>query len=148
MLRRAIPLIAALAVGAAQADYPEDDPADDLARIRDRIEQGQAAAAIGELEPLIKTGRIEADVRNLLGYAYRKMGDFAASRVHYTRALALDPDHKGALEYMGELELQIGDAPAARALLTRLRTVCPDGCAELDDLIAAFAGSGVPLEEK
>ena len=87
------------------------------------IETGRAEAALGELRPLLEDDVFEADALNLMGYAYRKLGNFAGSREYYTRALTLDPRHKGALEYMGELELQTGDPVAARALLARLEAV-------------------------
>ncbi len=133
-----------LHAGAAFGAYPEAVPKDQLSEIKEQIEAGQAAQALEALTPLVKDETFEADVLNLMGYAYRKMGQFAESRDHYTRALRIDPRHKGALEYMGELELQTGDPIAARALLVRLREVCPAGCEELQDLEEAFVEYGVP----
>ena len=43
------------------------------------------------------------------GFASRKLGDYAASEVAYDKALAIDPKHKGALEYKGELFLTLGN---------------------------------------
>jgi Flp pilus assembly protein TadD len=123
---------------AAFAAFSDPTPQEDLARIKAQIEAGEPAAALKELRPLLKQDAFEADVFNLMGYAYRKLGDFEQSRIHYSRALSLDPKHKGALEYMGELELQVGDEAAAQALLKRLKDACPDGCEELDDLLEAF----------
>lgn len=130
---------------AAFAAFPEPVPEDDLARIKAQIEDGQPADALKALRPLLGTETFEADVLNLMGYAYRKMGNFTQSRIHYTRALSLDPNHKGALEYMGELELQTSNYAAARDLLQRLQQQCPDGCEELDDLIGAFADADIPV---
>ena len=53
-------------------------------------------------------------------------------------ALDLDPDHKGALEYQGELRLEQNNLPAAEANLAKLRRLCPAGCAERDDLERAI----------
>ncbi len=69
-----------------------------------------------------------ADAHNLLGFSTRKLDDLETAKKHYDRALAIDPDHKGALEYLGELYLETGDLENAEALLARLIAACPDGC--------------------
>ena len=53
-----------------------------------------------------------ADAWNLTGFASRKLGDYTRSEAAYDRALAINPKHKGALEYKGELylTLEIGRA--------------------------------------
>ncbi len=53
--------------------------------------------------------------------------------------MKLDPKHKGALEYLGELNLQTGDLKGAEALLTRLAAACPGGCEEREDLTKQIA---------
>ena len=80
-----------------------------------------------------------------MGFAQRKTGALGVSRDYYTRALLVDPSHRGALSYMGELELQEGNFDAARVLRVRLNAVCPSGCEALSDLDAAFAAAGVAL---
>ncbi len=145
MLKSAIIGLALIGVPAFAA-FPEDDPAEELPVIKAMIEDGHSEKALTALEPLLKDETIQADVLNLMGYAYRKLGRLEKSRTHYLRALALQPGHKGALEYMGELELQTGDVTAARALLARLKGVCPAGCLELDDLIDAFVRRGLTAE--
>jgi Flp pilus assembly protein TadD len=109
------------------------------------IESGQAPAAITMLEEVVARNSDNADAWNLLGYAHRKEGDFAASRAHYTRALTLNPRHEGALSYMGILELEEGNIDAARALYARLQAVCFLGCEPLDDLTEAFIARGTPV---
>jgi len=132
-----------LAAISAHGAYPEDDETNDLADIKQQIEDGQPTEAATSLEQLLLEDPKNPDLLNLLGYANRKMGRLQASRNFYNRALAIDPAHKGALEYMGELELQTGDIAAAKELLRRLGEQCPDGCEELDDLLLAFSRSGV-----
>ena len=77
-----------------------------------------------------------ADWNNLMGYTMRMldMPDFEAAESHYIKAVELKADHKGALEYYGELKLQQDDLEGAKKLLTRLTEVCPEGCEELDTL--------------
>ena len=115
----------------------------DLAALKRRIETGNATAAEQVLREANAADPGNADILNMLGYANRKLGRPGIARGFYEQALAIDAAHRGALEYMGELELEAGNAPAARVLLTRLRAACPTGCAELDDLIAAFESRGV-----
>ena len=128
----------------ALAAYDETDPRPDLNVLRAQIEAGGASQAISPLRDWIVSNPGDADALNLLGYAYRKIGNWEKSRRYYTKALAVEPDHPGALEYMGELELQTGNPGAARTLLIRLQAACPDGCGELDDLIEAFAEHQIP----
>ena len=82
-----------------------------------------------------------ADWHNLLGYALRKKTppDLAAAEVHYKRALEIDPKHRLALEYYGELFLMKGDLAGAESMLARLDKACFFGCEELRDLKAAIA---------
>ena len=77
-----------------------------------------------------------ADWNNLMGYTMRMldMPDLEAAEYHYIKAVELKADHKGALEYYGELKLQQDDLEGAKKLLTRLTEVCADGCEELETL--------------
>ncbi len=74
------------------------------------------------------------DVLNYLGYAHRKLGRFDAAKSFYAQALAIDPDHLGANEYLGELYVESGDLAAARRYLSTLDRLCAFGCAEREDL--------------
>ena len=60
---------------------------------------------------------------------------------YYRKALDFDPNHKGALEYSGELYVQIGDMAKARENAAKLTTLCPQGCEELADLQQAINGA-------
>ena len=80
----------------------------------------------------------DADIQNLLGFAHRKSGELDEAANYYKSALALDPKHKGALEYQGELFLMLGDKVSAEKNLQKLDKICWLGCSELDDLRTAI----------
>ena len=98
------------------------------------IKEGQFAKAIPVLHDIEAKARDDADVQNLLGFAYRKTGQLDKAGFHYEQALRLDPKHKGALEYQGELFLMLKDKASAEANYERLKKICWLGCDELDDL--------------
>jgi hypothetical protein len=65
------------------------------------------------------------------------MGDYGNSKIFYEEALAIQPNHKLALEYQGELFLSLHDINSAQSNLIKLEALCPEGCDELQDLGAA-----------
>lgn len=79
-----------------------------------------------------------ADAWNLTGFALRKSGAYEKARSAYTEALRLDPEHKGALEYMGELHLTLNELEQAEALYERLKDACSYICSERDTLKKAI----------
>ncbi|OYU98278.1 MAG: hypothetical protein CFE45_17090 [Burkholderiales bacterium PBB5] len=144
-LRRPLPVLAsllalALPLGATAADMPSAKPAatDNLAAARAAIAGQRWAEAIAELKRLNDSGN--ADWHNLMGYSLRKTSppDYAGAERHYTEALRLNPQHRGALEYSGELYLLLGDLPRAQAQLTRLDKACFLPCEEYTDLKRAI----------
>ena len=90
-----------------------------------------------------------ADVYNLLGFTLRKTGDYKTSLTYYTKALDLQPDHKAAREYLGELYVETGHMDKAKEQLATLAKLCPAGCEEREDLEKAIAGKkAVQLTER
>ena len=82
-----------------------------------------------------------ADWNNLIGYAMRLKNppDLMASETFYKAALKIDPAHKGALEYYGELLLMKNDLAGAEQMLARLDKICFFSCEEFRDLKQAIA---------
>lgn len=82
-----------------------------------------------------------ADWNNLMGYSLRKKQppDLVASEQYYQAALKIDPSHRSALEYYGELLLMKKDLPGAETMLARLDKACLFGCEEYSDLKASIA---------
>jgi len=112
---------------------------DKLAAARTQIAAKNWPAAIDELKRLNDTG--DADWNNLMGYSLRKgpTPDFAGAEKFYDEALRIDPRHRGALEYSGELYLMTGDLAKAERRLATLDKVCRFGCEEFSDLKKAIA---------
>jgi hypothetical protein len=63
----------------------------------------------------------------------------AAVLAQYTEALRLDPNHRGAHEYIGEAYLQLGNVAKAKEHLAALDRICFFPCDEYSDLKAAVA---------
>jgi len=62
-----------------------------------------------------------------------------AAERYYDEALRIEPQHRGALEYSGELYLQTGNLAKAEQRLAALDKACRFGCEEYSDLKKAIA---------
>jgi Flp pilus assembly protein TadD len=123
---------------ALAVDNMESSDAPDLASVRAKIKAQDYAAALAELRDLAEDTQ-QADVYNLLGFTLRKIGDFKTSLTYYTKALELQPEHKAAREYLGELYVQTGNIEKAKEQLAILAKLCPGGCEEREDLQKAIS---------
>ena len=110
----------------------------DLSSVRAKIKAKNYAAALQDLRELAANNR-DADVYNLYGFVLRKSGDYRQSLTYYTKALELEPNHKGAREYLGELYVETGNMEKAKEQLAVLTRLCPSGCEEREDLEKAIA---------
>lgn len=102
------------------------------------LKAGDAATAVRRFEAALARFPDAADLLNELGYANRKAGRLDKALDHYKRALAIDPRHRGAHEYIGETYLLLGDLAAAERHLAALRSICLLPCEELVDLQRAI----------
>jgi len=128
------------ATGALAVDNVSSRDAPDLSSVRAKIKAKDYKAAIAELTPMLATYQ-HADVYNLMGFSLRKTGDYKQAYTFYRKALDFDPEHKGALEYLGELYVETGEVEKARQNVALLKRLCPSGCEELSDLEQAIAGA-------
>jgi tetratricopeptide (TPR) repeat protein len=102
------------------------------------IHHEKYADALPYLDRALSEKPNNADVLNYFGYTHRMLGNYPTSLDFYQRALARDPDHKGAHEYMGELFLKMHQLDQAKAQLAELIRLCPDDCDEKDVLTKAI----------
>ncbi len=79
-----------------------------------------------------------ADIQNYLGFVSRKMDKLGKSDAYYKKALQINPMHKGALEYQGELFLQYKNVEKAKANLKLLEQICGVNCKEYKELKKAI----------
>ena len=127
----------AFADGGGSSEPPKTP--DKLSAVREQIAAKNFPGAIDELKRLNDAG--DADWNNLMGYSLRKGAapDFAGAEKFYDEALRIDPKHRGALEYSGELYLQTGDLAKAEQRLAALDKACFLPCEEHSDLKRAVA---------
>ena len=79
-----------------------------------------------------------ANVANLIGYSYRKLGDYKLSQVWYERALKSDPNHVLTWNYYGFWQLEQGNREQAEYHLRRIGEICGTDCYEYKSLAAAL----------
>jgi len=109
------------------------------------IKAGEYPKAIPLLEGVVSRDSKNADAYNWLAYATRKNGNPAAAVPIYEKALAIDPQHRGAHEYIGETYLMLDDLPKAKEHLRILDKLCFLPCSEYRDLkkaVQAYEKSG------
>ena len=79
----------------------------------------------------------DADTLNYLGFTTRKLGDFENGEKYYLQGLAIDPNHKGINEYLGELYVATKRHNLA---IERLEVLKGCNCEEYEQLKAVIAG--------
>jgi tetratricopeptide (TPR) repeat protein len=93
----------------------------------------------GAIEQLRALGHDDfANVANLIGYSYRKIGDYKESQVWYERALKSDPNHVLTWNYYGLWQIEQGNRDQALYHLSRIKTICGTECEEYRTLAAAL----------
>jgi len=94
------------------------------------------ASAIAQLKQL---GRDDsAAVANLIGYSYRKLGDYKVSQIWYERALKADPDHVKTWQYYGLWQVEQGNRDQAQYHLNRIAQLTGTSSEEYRSLAAAL----------
>lgn len=152
-MKHTVMIVLLAALCAAPMAHAEDTPSnmgpaalDSLGTARAAIAAKDWPKAIAELNAVVKAEPRNADAHNLLGYSHRKQArpDLAKAFEHYKLALLINPQHKGAHEYIGEAYLMNNQPAEARRHLAELSRICGNQtCEEYTDLanaIGAYKG--------
>jgi tetratricopeptide (TPR) repeat protein len=148
-------------VFAAGSDTPSSPPASDGKSTKDKkkssgledpafikgyrtayasiYDKNDYATAIEQLKALHADDR--ADVANLIGYSYRKLGNYQVSQAYYERALKADPNHVRTWQYYGLWQLEQGNRDQAQYHLGKIGALAGTDSAEYKSLQAALAGA-------
>jgi hypothetical protein len=132
-------LLAAPALAADTTPTPTTTTSvDKLGAVRSMMAAKRWPDAIAALKRIDETGN--ADWHNLFGHSLRMQTppDLAGAEGHYDAALRISPEHRGALEYSGELFLMKSDLPRAEQRLAQLAHACASACEEYVDLKQAI----------
>ena len=98
------------------------------------INEGEYELALAGLDKAALAFGPHPDILTYQGFANRKLSNYEVAENYYNGALAIAPDHLGALEYYGELKLERGDMAGAKDHLAKLEILCSFGCYEADEL--------------
>lgn len=136
----------ALACGVHAADT-ETTPVqnvqiDDFAAGKKAIDAKNWKSASDSFAKVVAKDSRNADAYNYLGFSLRWQNRYDEAFAAYDKALALDPNHKGALHYSGIAYLKSGKKALAETQLARLKAVCA-GCEETVQLGKAVAQAQV-----
>jgi len=99
-------------------------------------ERGEYASAIEQLKALHRDDA--AAVANLIGYSYRKLGDYKVSQIWYERALKADPNHVKTWQYYGLWQVEQGNRDQAQYHLSRIAALAGTQSEEYRALAAAL----------
>ena len=99
-------------------------------------DRGEYASAIEQLKALHRDDN--AAVANLIGYSYRKLGDYKVSQVWYERALKADPTHVKTWQYYGLWQVEQGNRDQAQYHLGRIAALAGTQSDEYRSLAAAL----------
>ena len=134
----ALPGIGLAAETPSMSSPPRDPVLEQFAAAKAKNDWGEAQAT---LRQALARNPDNADYHNLYAYSIRKGPNPDMSLVfkHYNEALRIDPDHRGAHEYLGEAYLMVGNLAKAKEHLSVLDKLCFFPCDEYSDLKKAIA---------
>ncbi len=111
---------------------------DELAKVTILLNANNFKQALADLKVIDSEFKNNADVNNLLGYSSRKLKQYKPADTYYKKALKINPNHLGALEYQGELFVLTNKVSAAKKNLVKLEKLCGLNCGEYLDLKKAI----------
>ena len=155
MLSMAVVAAPVLAYAAPDADPPPSDSKGKKKKSSENTTRSYAAFADGyraayatiydrhdytaAIDQLKALGRDDsAAVANLIGYSYRKLGDYKVSQIWYERALKADPNHVKTWQYYGLWQVEQGNRDQAQYHLSRIAALSGTASEEYKSLAAAL----------
>jgi predicted Zn-dependent protease len=112
---------------------PDNAANPDYMAVKSLVDAGDYKSALSRLTALDQETPNDPDILNLIGFSLRKTGHPDQALDYYNRALAQNPAHLGANEYLGELYLELKQPAKAAERLAVLQKACGD-CAEVQEL--------------
>jgi len=109
------------------------------------LKQGEAHLAAGrfmEADDALETA-LAVDPRNrrafvVMAQVAQKQKLYGQAIRFTNKALALEPADRDAIEIQGEAMVELGAIARAKANLTKLQKLCPNGCQQLSSLSSAI----------
>ena len=94
-------------------------------------------SAIKLLEEVLEKSKYQKDpdILNEYAFALRKSGNLEKAENYYNKALDIDPAHRGALEYLGELFVDTKRIDEAKKVLAKLNGCLCEEYSELKSYI-------------
>ena len=107
---------------------------------KNKIEKAEKlySKAYDKFEKAYAKDKKNADILNYLGFTTRKLGDFEKGEKYYLEGLAIEPDHMGINEYLGELYVATNRIDLAKERLEILKTC---NCEEYQELRQVIDGT-------
>ena len=141
----ALPVLGLALAGAAlsadfQATPAQNAQIDDFTAGKKAMDAKNWSEAVSSFSKVVAKNPKNADAYNYLGYSSRWMGKYDDAFAAYGKALALEPQYKGALSYSGIAYLKTGQKPQAEAQLAKLQAICAT-CEETSELAKAVAAA-------
>ena len=128
--------------GGSSSSSSDSTSGPSMADARALVKAQKWKSAISVLKTIVADDGRNADALNLLGFSLRKSGDMKNAEGFYLKALKLNPRHKGANEYLGELYVETGHMDKARERLETLAKLCGNTtCEEYEDLEKVIAAA-------
>ncbi len=123
----------------AGTGYDTIDASEEYQKAEKFINNQKYISAIKTLKNLIDEephGYTKADLYNYLGFATRKQPnpDYKLAEEFYLKALEINNNHVGALEYLGELYFETNRLDEAKLLLDRLKMFAGENSQEYKEL--------------
>ena len=81
---------------------------------------------------------LQANTLNYLGFTTRKLGDYENGEKYYLQGLAIEPNHTGINEYLGELYVATNRIDLAKE---RLQVLSSCNCEEYTELKEIIEGT-------